>query len=296
MKGAASCFDNASIQAMVKAWNAIHPTDPVVGAPVEFLKGRMTQCRNQDERCLPTQLLSSDESSRILKNNFAPSSPRTWLENKNEWLTSDEIIDHLQQYEIAYPAFKFLGPSPSDFFHKDQQKAPCVWPELCNFNLGEYLKKGKTKFGISFNIDPHESDGSHWVSLFVNASTPIVGIYYFDSAGEPIIKNIAVFRDMVIEQSKKMGRASHFVQNSPVAHQKGDTECGMYSLFFLTTMLEYDKQYEAENREQLVFTQLKGFMQGGHGASFFETTFKNNDNIFPDHHMEQLRKIYFNRP
>lgn len=173
--------------------------------------------------------------------------------------------------------------------------SPCVWPELCQFDLGEYLKKGKTKFGISFNVDSHESDGSHWVSLFVNASSPVVGIYYFDSAGDPIIKNIAVFRDMVMEQAKKLGRASHFLQNSPVVHQKGDTECGMYSLFFLTTMLEYDKQYEAENKEQLVFAQLNNLLKGG-GESFFETTFKNPKTRFSDSLMEKLRGVYFNRP
>jgi len=254
----------------------------------------MTQCRNQDVRCLSTQLLSSDENKRVLKRNFAPTSPRTWLQNKNEWLTSDEIIHHLKQYEIVYPSFKFLGPSPSDFFYKDKMNDPCVWPELCQFNLADYLKKGKTKFGISFNIDGHESDGSHWVSLFVNATTPVVGIYYFDSAGDPIIKNIAMFRDMVKEQAAKMGRSVYFSQNHPVVHQKGDTECGMYSLFFLTTMLEYDKQYETENKEQLLFAQLNQGIKGG-GVNFFERTFKNKANLFRDGLMENLRGVYFNR-
>lgn len=295
MEGAPSCLDNETIQSMVAAWNAVHPSDPVTGAPVEFLKQRMTQCRNQDERCLPTQLLSFDQSRRVLKKNFAPSSPTTWLKNKNEWLTSEEIIDHLKQFEVAYPAFKFMGPSPSDFFYKERADDRCAWPELCEFDLAAYLKKGKTKFGVSFNVDTHESDGSHWVSMFVNAAAPVVGIYYFDSAGDPIIKNIAVFRDMVIKQAKKLGMASHFMQNSPVAHQKGSSECGMYSLFFLTTMLEYDKLYEAQNKEQLVFDQLQHFMKGG-GESFFETTFKNPHNLFSDSLMEKLRNVYFNRP
>ena len=295
-----TCYDPKAIQSLVSAWNLLHPNDPAPATkPLAFLQKRMTQCRNQDERCLSAKLLSSEESNKLLKKNFAPKHPKKWLRNKNEWLTSDEIIDMLKQYEVAYPAFKFIGPSPSDFFFMEPGELECAWPELCSFDLESYLKKGKTKFGISFNTDLHHEPGSHWVSMFINATTPVIGVYYFDSAGDTIHENIAVFRDKVIEQARKLGRVVNFEENGPVAHQKGGTECGMYSLFFITTMLEYDKQYEADNAEQRVFAQLNQLVKPktkGGGHSFFARTFKNRENTFSDKHMESLRHVFFNEP
>jgi hypothetical protein len=56
-----------------------------------------------------------------------------------------------------------------------------------------------------------------------------------------------------------------FVQNHPVEHQRGNTECGIYTLYVLTQLLTGKKTY-------------KGFM---------------GDRI-PDEKMFALRKQYFN--
>ena len=75
---------------------------------------------------------------------FAPESPPEWKKNPNEWLSSIDIIDVMKQYEKAYKCFDFIGPSPIDF---DTRKlyGECVWNELCNFNIADQLKNGKTK-------------------------------------------------------------------------------------------------------------------------------------------------------
>ena len=66
----------------------------------------------------------------------------------------------MKQYEIDYPNFIFIGPSPIDF-DKKLMFGECVWNELCNLNIIKQLKDGKNKVGIIFNTDPHNKSGSH---------------------------------------------------------------------------------------------------------------------------------------
>lgn len=102
-----------------------------------------------------------------MEDSFAPVSPPEWKKNPHEWLSSIDINDVMKQYEKAYNSFDFIGPSPIDF---DTRKmyGECVWDELCNFNLKEQIKNGKTKIGIIFNTDPHNKSGQHWISMFIN--------------------------------------------------------------------------------------------------------------------------------
>ena len=107
----------------------------------------------------------------------------------------------MKQYEKAFKCFDFIGPTPIDF---DTRKmyGECVWEELCHFELSEQIKNGHNKIGVIFNLDPHYKGGSHWVSLFINVKKK--SIFFFDSAGEPIPKQIEKFVNTVIEQGKQL--------------------------------------------------------------------------------------------
>lgn len=155
------------------------------------------------------------------------------------WLTSLDIDRVMKQYEYAHPSFMFIGPSPIDFDTR-VEKDECVWDELCNFSLEKLLKKGKNKVGIVFNTDPHYKDGSHWISLFINVKEGY--IFFFDSAGDKIPKEVKVLVDRVIEQGNKLGLKLKFQENHPRAHQRGNTECGMYSLYMITSILRGHKK------------------------------------------------------
>lgn len=84
----------------------------------------------------------------------------------------------MKQYENAYPSFMFLGPTPIDFDTK-LSAGECVWNDLCNFNIGNMIKRGKRHFGMIFNVDPHYKSGSHWISMFVHVKK---GFIYFSTA------------------------------------------------------------------------------------------------------------------
>ena len=195
---------------------------------------------------------------------FAPESPKQWKKNPNEWLSSLDIIKVMNQYEKKYKCFDFLGPSPIDY---DTHKlyGECVWEELCHFNLANQINKGHTKIGIIFNLDPPYKGGSHWVSLFININDKT--IFFFDSAGEQIPSQIEKFVNTVIQQGKSLSEPIYFKfdQNYPVEHQYGNTECGIYSIFFVTHMLE----------DKITGHYLK-------------------THIIKDKYMENFRKVYYN--
>ena len=73
------------------------------------------------------------------------------------------------------------------------------------------------------------------------------------------------FVEKVIMQGRDMNINFVFDQNYPIEHQYGNTECGVYSIFFIVHMLE-DKLSE----------------------HYLKT------HILKDEYMQNFRKIYFN--
>lgn len=262
-----TCYSDADLYKLRDMWNARHPDQPIQTKNSkqiwEQLKDYYARICNK-ESCWVRQMTKNTKLEQELLDAFAPESPKDWKKNPNEWLSSIDILKVMNQYEKKYKCFDFLGPSPIDYdTHKLYDE--CVWEELCHFELYEHLKKGHTKIGIIFNLDPHYKGGSHWVSLFINVKQKI--IFFFDSAGEPIPPQIEKFVNTVIEQGKKLPNPIYFKfdQNYPVEHQYGNTECGIYSIFFITHMLE-DK--------------INGHYLKTH--------------ILKDKYMENFRKVYYN--
>ena len=200
----------------------------------------------------------------LLHYTFAPKAPDIWKtpEGKNTWLSSLDIEKVLKQFEYEYKNFAFLGPSPIDF---DTPKIhnTCVWEELCKFELSNFLKKNKNKIGIVFNTDPHTKGGAHWICLMIDISKEI--IYFFVSVGDKPPKEIDTFVERVINQGKSLGINFKYLSNHPFEHQMGNTECGIYVIYFLTEILQGTKNYE-----------------------YF------NSVTIPDKEMEKYREIYFN--
>jgi len=262
-----SCYTDKLLFKLRDLWNARHPDVKIkTNNPKEIhnlLSNYLSDVCNR-ESCW---LKQKDEFGNIdedFKNSFAPESPSEWKKNPNEWLSSVDIIKVMKQYEKAYKCFDFIGPSPIDFDTK-KLYGECVWEELCNLNLEELKRKGKTKIGIIFNTDPHNKPGEHWISMFINIKKG--KIFFFDSVGNKAPPQVKVLANRIIEQGLKLNPkiVLKYDENHPVEHQYGNTECGIYSIFFIVHMLE-DKMTE----------------------HYLKT------HILKDEYMKNFRKIYFN--
>jgi len=266
-----SCLSDDALLRLRNLWNARHP-DVIIKTtdPIEIREKLHFYMKNtcNKESCWIKQNFINDDTflKDELSKSFAPEYPKSWKKNPNKWLSSVDILNVMKQYEEAYKCFNFIGPSPIDY-DTHMLHGECVWDELCNFNIQNEIKSGIKKIGIIFNLDPHYKGGSHWVSLFINIKTK--KIFYFDSAGEKIPQQIEKFVKTVIEQGKSLPINKRinfeFDQNHPVEHQYGNTECGVYSLFFIVHMLE---------------DQINSYYLKHH--------------ILKDKYMEKFRKVYYN--
>jgi hypothetical protein len=267
-----SCYSKDSLLELKKLWNARHLDSQIKSNNPKIVHKTLKKyLRNicDSERCWLKQNEYFGQISDEIKESFTPNYPISWLKNPNQWLSSHDIINVMYQYEIAYPNFAFIGPSPIDFDKgKLNGNGKCVWEELCNFNLNQMLKQGKKHIGIIFNTDPHTKSGEHWISLFIDI--PEMKILYFDSGGSEMPKEIKILVDKIIKQGNVLKPTKikfKFDTTRGVSHQLKNSECGMYSLFFIINMLE-------ENLD--------------------EKFLKNN--LFRDKYITQFREIYFNRP
>ena len=262
-----SCYTNKSLFKLRDLWNARHPDakiDATSSKEIHNLLAEKLSGVCSKESCWLKQKGDFGKNTGDMTDSFAPESPQEWKNNPNEWLSSIDIIKVMKQYEKAYKCFEFIGPSPIDFDTK-KLYGECVWEELCNFNLKDQLKNGKTKIGIIFNTDPHNKPGQHWISMFINIKTK--SIFFFDSTGDKPLQEIMVLVNRIKSQGLAMTPKIKFKfdSNEGIEHQYGNTECGIYSLFFIVHMLE----------DKLTQHYLK-------------------THILKDEYMQKFRKVYYN--
>ena len=203
----------------------------------------------------------------------------------------------------------------------DSNDKVCVWEELCHLDIAKLLKRGITQIGMVFNLDRYDEPGSHWVSLYVslgergklkktktNGGTSDVSIqwaveetdggskkhnkdvegpfiFYFDSTGREAPVEIKSLINRIAEQYNNFSQHKKIklYNNNGRDHQKSNTECGMYSLFFIITML-------TNNLED------KSMSNGELKLGFNEKIALFRDATIPDKYVELYRHKYFNKP
>jgi len=177
--------------------------------------------------------IDDKEKSRLKQEYLRPKQPDSWKSDPDMWLDSTNIESVMKQYEEDYPTFKFLGPFPIDFAAPDPYsgaKDKCLIGEICDLNLKESAAAGKLQVGIIYNTDPHNKSGSHWIANYVDI--PKHRCYYFDSYGYEAPKQIQKFMQWLVLQDPQMKLA----YNARRFQFKG-SECGMYSMYFISRML-----------------------------------------------------------
>lgn len=273
-----SCLTNDVLIQLKASFNESHPNKQIVATNPKSiwteLKKKLKTCDKED--CWLDTIADPLVRRKLDKQSFAPDHPLSWNKDPDEWLSNFDIADVLKQYEETYSNFVFLGPTPIDFDTRlPENGGDCVWEELCKFQVKNYLESGKTKIGIVFNLDHHNQGGSHWVSMFVDLEDQYM--FYMDSAGDTIPPEIDALAKRIIAQGLDLETPMHihFHENCPMEHQYGNNECGMYSLYFIVTML-------TNKTEKKIF---KNYMEK---IAFFK-----NKRI-PDKYMHHYRKKYFN--
>lgn len=202
------------------------------------LEERLTVKKGNELSFLNALPFSQSEKDYLQKSYLRPPQPSSWKEDPDMWLDSTNIEAVMKQYEEAFDDFEFMGPFPIDFAAPDPYqhtgKQQCLIKEICALRVTEALKNGTKYIGIIYNLDPHFKGGSHWVGNFIDI--PKHKCYYFDSYGYEPPKQVVRFMKWLTTQDPAMelGYNAHRFQHH-------DSECGMYSLYFIIRMLMGDQ-------------------------------------------------------
>ncbi len=231
-----SCFDAKELEVLAKAWNhtkAGQSTPVVIPSPETQeevrrltlhanLQARFAKHCNKNEACW----LDNTELNESLQQ-LAPEMYRAihqsilrpkGMPGSHDWLSTTEIDNVMTQFEPLFPDFKYIGCFPSDFFRLNPREFP-----------GEVVLR-YPKSALVFNLDSSKQPGSHWVAVFFESHAGNLTIEYFDPTGKPPNRNIKQFLD-----TPPLDAAEY--KESTYKHQKGDTECGVYSLYYIIERL-----------------------------------------------------------
>ena len=177
--------------------------------------------------------------------------PASWVDRPTTLLNTSNIDDVMFQYERPFPFFKYLKTLPIDAFNK---KAGMCVSDFCDLNPRELYRRGKRLIGMVLNLDKHNQPGSHWVMSAVDmrdATKPV--IVYYDSFGRPPPAALQPFYDKMLAMAPRTHAArkymhTHSCYNSK-AHQRKNTECGVYSMLALEALIHGVPFGEYSSRE-----------------------------------------------
>jgi hypothetical protein len=216
---------------------------------------------------VPSQLINRELEIRFKTE--GPRAPPTWLSN----LDLDSKL-----LEWAHLEFKNFCPIPFAMMDFESTSAP-----LARFNFAAALdgkmslpvtvdgqlepgpseaRRPFCRFACPVNTDTSRGRGKHWVSVYVDCP-PAPGakwqVMYFNSGGSPPPRAITAWMEKIraelTEYRRRKGTAAADIEVSSlveVEHQRSNSECGVYTLYFIRRLLEGGSPDEFRNPEYTI--------------------------------------------
>ena len=221
-------MDPREVEKLRLAYNEEHPHDPQIpktdGAWHEITRRLKDECNNKtaeaERACVAHALVKK------------PAAPESWQANGAEWLSSDDIDMTQKHYEKLIPSYYYVGSVPIDF-DKKAKTGKCLVSSLCSLNIRELYKKGYRRIGVVFNTDTSDGPGEHWMAAFADLRSKNPYMSFFDSYGQSPEDEVVVLMHRWKEQYDAFGETPMKLFYSKIRHQKKDSQCGMYSIYFL---------------------------------------------------------------
>ncbi len=248
-----TCFEFDELVKIATDWNKKNSDDKI---KIPKNKNRRQLWKEIDKRlknkcstewCWIEQEFVNKLDRKELSGIFRPKMPKSWKKNKYEWLNTNDIESVMEQYEEKYPNFRFVGPVPIDFDY-EYSSGKCIVDELCKLSIKRLMEEGIDKLGIIYNLDPHDQPGSHWVAMYLDLVKKAV--YYFDSYGTAPPQEVQKLVERIQEQGKELNMDIKYEYNQ-TRHQYQNSECGVYSMYFIIQLLEGKKTFNKINSKRI---------------------------------------------
>lgn len=194
---------------------------------------KLTTIKNElncdSESCVLTHVKLKNkgiDTRGILDEFFKAEGPR----NSIELLSNFNIDDVLENYRKKFPKFYHVNYQTIDFAEHNT--------ELATINFVDMLKnKEYDCLGVVLNTDVSTGPGKHWFALFVDMRKSPITFEFFNSSGRLPVQEMQIWLIEKVVACRKEGVDAENIIASKIQHQKKDTECGPYALFYIWSRL-----------------------------------------------------------
>jgi hypothetical protein len=176
------------------------------------------------------QNIGHSEVEKQLTERYKPSGPL----DKKEWLSNVHIDDVLGQIskKFADKKFKHIPFQMRDFQEMNSELATTDF-------VREYKENGIRCFGVVFNDDKSTGGGTHWTAMYGDFTKEPFTIEHFNSSGAGPKNEM---REWMVKTKhkleKELGKKVEVREVSKIEHQKDQSSCGPYSLYYIISRLE----------------------------------------------------------
>lgn len=203
----------------------------------EFENRIKNECDNQQtcwKREKFTKNMESSLKDELYNYTFRPDGPQ----GQFTWLNTSNIDQTMRQYQVSHPEFHFMGTVPIDF-------DDLPYYNIKKFNFKNLIDKGIHKIGMIYNLDEHYKSGSHWVAFYSDFKTGECN--FFDSYGHSPDRRIDTFIKRVGKFIKSYSGRDPIYNIAKTRHQRGGSECGVYSMSFILRLLHGESFESIDN-------------------------------------------------
>jgi hypothetical protein len=171
---------------------------------------------------------------------FLPRGPA----NSEALLNNVNIDSVLKQWALLYPNFEPFEFAMIDFAEYGHP--------INKINIKKLIENGIDCFGLVFNTDVMSGGGKHWITSFGDMrSDKSWTVEFFNSSGNsPTFEIVDWMSKTVIkmENVAQLNTKVSYSQVSALTHQQSETECGVYSLYYIYSRLnKVPHKYFAKN-------------------------------------------------
>lgn len=156
-----------------------------------------------------------------LDKNFKPVGPK-----ENPSALSDSNIDNvLKQWSEEFKKFYAYDYCMIDFAENNGSLTK---------NIHTVLQNDKKCAACVINTDISTGRGKHWVAIFVDTRSSPNEVLFFNSSGNPPMPQIHLW---MLQVSAELPDCK-VRYGTGIVHQNGNSECGVYCLYFIRCMIE----------------------------------------------------------
>ena len=185
--------------------------------------------------CLHTKSTSS-KTSKLLRRIMKPKGSV----NGNEWVNSDQIEKILDNWEyMSEKKFYSMNYATIDFETCNNPN----FEKIKKVTIDWLIKNNKQTSAAIINTDTCDGGGQHWFPIFIDLRKDCILLEYYNSVNKRMPNNICEFFNKLKTNYENLNtgdkkRKIKICSYRPAKHQNENSECGIYSLYYIRSRLD----------------------------------------------------------